>query len=424
VAAIERLKPHASKRREIADAGKPGLYLIIQPKSGAKSWAVRYRHNGKPRKLTLDGFPSLDLARKLAQDALNAVAAGKDPAAEKREKRNAPSNLVEDVFAEFMAKHTKKRNGKPIRNTTRHETARLLGLRLEDGEWLPRDPKSGVLARWAGRDVTGITKRDVLDLLDDRIKKGAPVGANRTLAALKTALAWCVKRDILLASPCDHVDDPSAETPSERTLSDDELGVIWRAAEGQGYPYGDMIRLLTLTGQRRDEVREAVWGELDLERRLWKLPGRRTKNGREHHVPLSGAAMTILERLPRIKSKAGWLFTIGGEVAVSNLARRKGRLDDAVLRELHTTNPEASGIKPWRLHDLRHTLKTWMQQARIAKDVRNAVQNHYDGDMDQLYGHYSFDSEKRETLEAWARHIETIVSAEAANEIAFREATR
>ena len=89
------------------------------------------------------------------------------------------------------------------------------------------------------------------------------------------------------------------------------------------------------------------------------------------------------------------------------------------LEELHKSNEHAE-LKPWRLHDLRHTLKTWMQQARIPEDVRNAVQNHYDGDMDELYGHYSFEKEKRDALAAWARHIEALILPARSNVVELR----
>jgi hypothetical protein len=178
-AAVERLKPDPLKRLEIADAGKPGLYLVIQP-SGRKSWAVRYRVGGQSRKLTIDGFPSLGTARKLAQAALDAAAEGRDPNRSKKASRNGPSNRVEDVFADFMAKHVKRRDGRPIRESSRLETARLLGLKMDaGGQWIPRVPKVGVLAKWSGRDIGNITKRDVLELLDARVSNGAPIGANR-----------------------------------------------------------------------------------------------------------------------------------------------------------------------------------------------------------------------------------------------------
>jgi hypothetical protein len=117
VAAIERLKPHPTKRIEIADAGKPGLYLVIQP-SGRMSWAVRYRVSGESRKLTLNGFPRVEVARKLAQAALDAVAEGTDPARSKKLERTAPNHRIDDLLAQYMTKHVRRRDGKPIRETT------------------------------------------------------------------------------------------------------------------------------------------------------------------------------------------------------------------------------------------------------------------------------------------------------------------
>lgn len=433
-------------RREIPDGGCAGLYLVVQP-NGAKSWAVRFRSpierdragNLKAKKLTLGpvaddgeagdakiGKPlALADARALAIDALRKVSRGHDPAREYRNERQAaraaPSNMIEDVFAEFLAKHVRKRNGKPIRDTTRRETGRLLGLVSDTDDlssWKPRSPKGGVLTQWAGRDLRTITKRDVLDLLDKIVAAGAPVGANRTLSALKTAFAWCVRRDILTASPCDHVDDPSPETSCDRELSGIELIALWRAAASIGYPYGSMVQMVLLTGQRRDEVRAAVRGELDLADRVWRISDDRTKNGREHHVPLSDPVMAILNDLPKIKSKVGYLFTVEGDVPVSNLSHRKDRLDAAMLAELRRIDPDISELQPWRLHDLRHTLKSWMQRSRVPKDVRNAVQNHFDGDMDELYGHYSFEKEKREALDRWARHVAELERG--ANVVALR----
>ena len=418
VSAIEKLLP-TGRRREIADAVKPGLYLVIQ-KSGHKSWAVRYRHKGTSRKFTLEGFPSLVVARKLAQNALDAVAEGRDPAHERKAARNAPSNSMDDVLVDFMTKHVKRRDGRPIRESTRDETARLLGLKRDSaGKWIPRSPVAGVLKYWCGRDVRSVTKRDVIHILDARVAGGAPVGANRTLAALKTFFGWCVKRDILTASPCDRVDDPSPEQGVERTLSDVELAAMWRAAEEQGFPYGPMVQLLAVVGQRRDEVRQAVRGEISIAEAMLTLHGDRTKNGRVHQIPLSDLALQLIKGLPRVKSSAGWLFTFTGDAAVSNLARRKKRLDDAMLRELRKSDPHAL-LKRWRLHDLRHTFKTWMQQARIPKDVRNAVQNHWDGDMDELYGHFTFEAEKREALDRWAAHLRKIIEGGSSNVVQLR----
>jgi integrase len=407
---VLNVKPNPNKRLEISDAGKPGLHLIVQP-NGKKSWAVRYRRlsDRKPRKFTLDGFPSLGVARSLAQDVLDKIASGLDPAAdkviEKQRAHTADPRDVESAFVEFMKRHVRKRNGQPIRWSTRCETARLLGLKPDSDGWIRTG--NGVLQHWRGRTVESIRKSDVLTLIDN-LAESTPIRANRTLAALKTFFGWCIKRDLLTQSPCAGVDDPSPEVRRERPLSDTELAALWRAADVDGYPFGPMLRLILLTGCRCDEVREALWAEFNLPKRKWLIPGARTKNGHEHLVPLSDTAYDLIKGLPRVAGKA-LLFTTTGTTAASGTAVFKRRLDKRMLVELREIDPKAK-LAPWRIHDLRHTFKSWLQMARVPKDVRDAVQNHHSGSMDQYYGHYSFETEKREALDRWADHIEKISS--------------
>jgi integrase len=413
-------------RTEIPDPGKPGLFLIVQP-GGRKSWAVRYRRPGDrvPRKVTLDGFPSLALAHKLAQQALDMVADGGDPAAEKqaerakRAEREHNSDLVDGMFHDFLVKHVRRKNSRPIRETTRRETARLLGFKRD-----PKNPDgwiktgSGVLARWRGRTVQSITKRNVLDLLDELVEV-APVAANRTLAALKTCFSWRVNRDseTLPKSPCDGVDDPSAETERERVLTDVELAELWRAADADGYPFGRMVQMLVLTGCRRDEVREASWAEVDLPGRKWAIPGHRTKNGHDHLLPLSDAAMAVLESLPRIKGKAGLMFSTTGVTAISGLARAKRRLHEAMTRELGE-EPER-----WVLHDTRRSFLTGLQRLGFPLEVAEACVNHRSGTLSgvtKVYARHDYANEKKVAFDAWARHVEAIVSGKSAKVITLR----
>src|SRR5262249_25944414 len=190
---IETIKPGA-ERREIADRHMPGLCLVLQP-SGAKSWAVRYRHAGTPRKHTLGSYPVIDLksARGLASKALRAVAEGRDPGREKMQERTAKPDTVEAVARQFVERHCKRSN----RPRTARETQRLLDLH--------------VLPRWRGRLVRDIIRRDVLDLLDRVVDGGKPIAANRTLAAIRKMFNWAVARDIIAASPCAGVKPPTAE---------------------------------------------------------------------------------------------------------------------------------------------------------------------------------------------------------------------
>lgn len=434
IGAVEKLKP-GEARREVPDGGCAGLFLVIQP-SGSKSWSVRFRSpvdrdkNGqrKAKKLTLGplatasgdddpkvGRPlTLQQARELATAALSEVANGRDPTIARREERqkereqSLESNTIEGAFAEFMRLHVRKKNGTPIRLSSRIETGRLLGMKPDPenkGKWVPNG--SGVLKRWKGRTLESITKGDVRTLIAN-IAEAAPVKANRTLAALRTFFTWCVKFDKLTTSPCIGVDDPSPEEARKRPLSDNEIAAVWKAAETEGFPYGSMVQMLLLTGCRRDEVREAPRSEVNMDKLTWVIPGKRTKNGHDHLVPISSKAAEILERLSTIGS-GKLLFTTTGDTPFSGLSRAKRRLDKTTLAELRKSNPNAD-LPPWRLHDLRHTLKTWMQKARIPKDVRNAVQNHHDRDMDQYYGHHTFEQEKRQALEAWAAHVEALVN--------------
>ena len=167
---------------------------------------------------------------------------------------------------------------------------------------------------------------DVHDLLDKIIDRGAPISANRTLAALRRMCSWAVERDIIEVSPCDGVKAPSAAVSRDRVLSDDELRIAWGAFEKTGWPFGPLARLLVLTGARLREVAEMRWSEIDPAAKTWTIPKDRAKNGVAHEVPLSDAALQILESLPRIdgdKGTLGFIFTTTGRTAVSGFCRAK-----------------------------------------------------------------------------------------------------
>jgi integrase len=414
-ASVERFKPNPKQRREIPDGLLTGLYLIVQP-SGAKSWAVRYRHGGKPRKHTLGGYPALELAdaREEARKALRQVQKGDDPAQEKR--RAAESD---DTFGGLARKFI-ERHQKP-KNRSWKETARLLGLvpdKTRPGT--ADDPKTfiavkgGLVARWGYRKLGDIRRADIIAVLDDIVDRGAPIAANRTLAALRTLFNWSIPRTKIETSPCVGVKPPAAETERDRVLTDDELKALWKAAGELGWPFGDIVRLLILTGQRRDEVGEMEWSELALEQRLWTLPRGRVKNDNGHEVPLSAPAIEVIEKLPRVKG-CPFVFSTTGETPVSGWGKGKDRLD------------EAAGFDDWRLHDLRRTVASGMARLGIALPVIEKVLNHSSGSFRGIVGVYqrhSFADEKRTALEAWGRFVEQLVSGTPPNVIPLREAAR
>ena len=415
--AVEAARPQAT-RQEIPDGALPGLYLVVQP-SGARSWAVRYRHAGKPRKATLGAFPALTLAdaRDAARAALRAAAEGADPAGEKVAKRKAERetpadpdrDLVRGVVADFLARHVSQ-------NRSAAETRRIF--------------TKEVLPIWGARRLDTITRRDVIELLDGIADRGSPIMANRTLAAVRKLFNWSVSRDVLQTSPASGVKPPAAERSRERILTDGELRLFWTATAKMGPPFGPMFRVLLLTAQRRDEVGELREAEISGD--LWTIPAARAKNGRPHQVPLSAPALAALELHPRVASAEGWIFTTNGETPPSGYSRAKTRLDALMLTEAKRlaegqgADPEAVQIPHWTLHDLRRTAASGMARCGVNMPVIERVLNHVSGSFGGVAGVYNrhgYEAEVRRALEAWGAFVLTLVEAQSGNVVSL-DATR
>jgi integrase len=292
---------------------------VVQP-SGVRSWAVRYRHGGKSRKLTLGPYPALDLAtaRARARDALQAVPLGRDPASEKKAAlkgaRDAElvADAVTDVVETFLARHARAKT----KARTAHEIERTF--------------QRYVLPKWGERRIQDISRRDVIELLDGLMDRGIPIAANRTLGAIKRLFNWAIDRSIVDTSPCLRLVPPAEEKSRDRVLSDEELRLAWLAAERMGAPFGAFVQALMLSAQRRDEVAGMRWPELKEGEALWTLPGQRTKNSVEHDVPLCSDIREIVARLPRI-ARSEFIFTTTCQAPISGFSKAKARLDALML---------------------------------------------------------------------------------------------
>jgi integrase len=453
---IKNAKPGRA-RREIPDGGCKGLYLVIQP-GGAKSWAFRYRFAGQPKKLTIgpvylgngkDDEPdhaeidqpnTLAGARELAVAAARQVAKGTDPARQKfrdkAEARQAAENAllldrdtVEAVARLFIEKHARAHT----KERSWIQAARYIGLKPdpEDESKLIRTESGGeILSRWGSRTVHEITRRDVHELLDAIVARGAPIMANRVLAHIRKLFNWAVSRDIIPVSPCAGVSPPSAETSRDRTLTDAELRLVWLGANAIGRPFGPLVQALILTLQRRDEV--AGMRRKELRERSWIIPKERTKNGIEHDVPLSAAASELLAGVPTI-GKAGLVFTVTGDTAISGFSRAKERLD-AEISKIQRSEAAQRGGNPddfeplpnWTLHDLRRTGASGMARLGIQLPVIEKILNHTSGSFRGVVGVYqrhSYSDEKRSALTTWANFVQSVVSdKQPSNVVSIREA--
>ena len=405
-------QPLPEKRRELADGKITGLYLVLQP-SGAKSWALRYRAAGRPAKLTLGPYPTLDLAtaRRRAQEALGEIASGKNPAADKKVVReaqraaNSTADRVEAVANSFIERYVKRNVGA----SWARETERL--LRVE------------VIPQIGSKRIGEVSRADIHKLLDEMVDRGSPINANRLLAVLRRMFNWCIERGLVERSPCDKLKAPSPEQARDRVLSDSELRVAWQAFERIGWPFGRIAQLLLLTGARRDEIAGARWSEIDLEGKTWTIAKERSKNGVAHGIPLSDAAIQIIKSLPRIGGKGdGFVFTTTTRAPVSGWSRAKAHVDKAILA---VTQDDAAPAH-WTLHDLRRSAASGMAGIGIAPHVVEAVLNHKSGTIKgvaAVYNRYSYSTEKRAALDAWARRLEAIVTgASATNVIALAQA--
>jgi integrase len=409
--AIEKLKP-TEKRREIPDGRVSGLFLIQQP-TGAMSWGVRYRFDGKPTKFTIGPFPAIDLAtaRRRAQEALGEVAAGMDPAARKKSAKEArkaeasTADRVDSVASAFLDKYVKRNVGGSWAN----ESERLLRVEI-----LP------VLGK---RRLSELKRTDVHDLLDGIVDRGAPIIANRTLAVLRKLCNWAIERGIIAVSPCDKVKSPAPEQSRDRVLDGQEIRAVWAAFEAIGWPFGHIGQLALLTAARRDELASARWSEIDLSSKTWTIAKERTKNGIAHEIPLSDAAVQIFQGLPRIGDKKdAFIFSTTGSTPVSGFSRAKAAIDSAMLqamrKDAETRGDEPASVgsaRPWVFHDLRRTSASGMASLGIAPHVVEAVLNHKSGmikGVAAVYNRYSYATEKRHALDAWARRLAAIINGD------------
>lgn len=390
VRAIEALKA-GPVRTEISDGLIAGLYLVVQP-TGRKSWAVRYRSAGRTRKHTIGAYPGINLssARELARLALVAVASGRDPGAEKAEARRSGEVALRaerDRFDRAVDSYIERYAKANTKTETWRESQRLL--------------IKNVVPPWRARRVQDIVKRDIIELLDTIVDRGSPVAANRVLAVLRRMFGWFVERGVIAVNPCAGVKAPTAEKSRDRVLTDDELRALWLACDSLSEPFGSLVRLLMITGQRRDEVGQMTWTELDLDAKLWTIPKERAKNSQAHDVPLSDQAIAVLARIQRIAGDRQLVFTTNGETPVSGFSKAKLRLDKTM-----------SGAPPWVLHDLRRTMASGMARLGINLPVIEKVLNHNSGSFGGIVGVYqrhTFADEKRAALELWAQHIHKAV---------------
>jgi integrase len=393
---VKALKP-GSTREETRDPDCRGLYVVVQP-SGRKSFAVRYRFDGKSRKLTLPRGITLAAARKEAADAIHQIELGRDPGAAKLQAKEAhriaAANTFRGVAEQYLEREAKKKEGERLRSL---EWRRALLERL-------------VYPTLGDQPISTIKRKAIIELLDaiedgklvnakGPIKGGATM-AHSTLAIVRKIMRWYAVRDEDYVVPI--VPGMARIKPDERArarvLNDDELRAVWTTAEQRSDPFAAMIRFMLLTACRRSEAAALTWDEIvpDDIGPCWLLPAARNKVKVDLIRPLSEAAQALLKDQPEI-ADCPYVFTYGKK-ALAAFSQCKDEFD------------EASGVASWTLHDLRRTARTLMSRAGVVSDVAEQCLGHLLSGVRKTYNRDDFKPQKKAAFEALAAQIERIIN--------------
>jgi integrase len=264
---------------------------------------------------------------------------------------------------------------------------------------------------------TAITRLEVVGIVDAIAIRQGLVAADRARIALSGFYAWSVERSFCHHNPTLNISPRAQISARDRVLTEAELVEVWSACNDNDH--GRIVRLLILTGQRRQEIGDLMWTELNFEERQIELPAARVKNGKAHLVPLSDQALTTLAD---VEHREGRDFIFGrGEGGFSGWSKAKAELD-ARIAAARKAAVVKRPMLPWVLHDLRRSFVTHINENKIAPPhVVEAIVNHISGHLAGVAGTYNkalYLEERRSALKTWGQHFATLIQRRQRNVVA------
>jgi integrase len=261
-------------------------------------------------------------------------------------------------------------------------------------------------------DIYELRRSDVSRMLDKIADERGLVMADQTLAFLRKALNWYAGKDDGFNSPIVRgmVRTKPRERARTRVLSDDEIRIVWPLLDRAG-TFGALVKALLLTAQRRDEVARMSRMEIGSDG-IWAIPAERYKTKKSNFVPLSRAALAVINSQPR-NERCENVFPSRVGTPFSGFGKSKAALDRAVLAEMKRQSKLGAKVEPlpnWTLHDLRRTAKTLMARAGVRPDISERVLGHVIAGVEGVYDRHSYADEKRDALEKLASMIERILN--------------
>jgi integrase len=437
-ARIDTLQP-GDKRKDYSDAGCRGLTLAVLP-NGSKLWFFRYRTaDGRQRSLPLGCYNAKDEAERVsladaheaAADARKAVRDKRDPLAEKQQERDRAAVVARRVAearsgeAPAPAAPSDKLTGDSL----------FVEIWTAFDSYMPEHYKPQTVAkwrglyrrtlqgRWADKRLNQITADDIEAVI--WALKATPDAADSLRVLCRVFFDWAVKaRDkdgnalkLLPESPAEKVGKverpKSRKVNNERALKDYEIRALWRATEGDPR-FGNMLRLLLLTGARRNEVSESRWSEFNLAKGTWTIPTERSKSDRPHVVYLSAQALEVLNAIPRFDGTDFLFPTHGGETAISGFSKLKTKTDKAMAAAL-----DGEAFEDWKLHDLRRSFSTGLARLGVIQTVAARCLNHSSGgkqtSLDKIYNVHDYAAEQASAWQRWGEHVAAVVKGDDSN---------
>lgn len=388
------------RRYEVFDGAK-GLCIRVMP-SGTKTWVFRYHVDGIRRRMSLGNYPGITLAKArerhalAVQDLQQGIDPGEKQRAAKAKRKAAPT--FKDLIGEFWELELgKSPSGK--------ERKRLV--------------EKDALAPWGNKKVSDITRRDAVLLLD-KVRKRAPITANRLQGVLVRMFNFASERGIIEHSPLIGMRRPKEKARS-RVLTDDEIKLLWPALDLDNkvvdiYRVTKLaIKVILLTGQRSGEVCGMAWDEIDDEKRFWNIPASRIKNSEPQRVPLCPMALEIIEQARQYSADCRYVFR-------SSYKPEKALTRQALTRAIGRHWSEIGIKEAFTPHDLRRTLRTKLAELGVSDIVAERVLGHKLQGMMAVYNRHSYDEEKRQALNLWERRLKELlgISGPLQNVIQFK----
>jgi integrase len=377
---------------------------------GKRTWIVQYRVGKKQRRKTLGSVEKIAAgrAREVAEHDLADATLGSDPQAKKKESQAREAITLEATAKRFLSYQKGRLKPRSYEQVETHLT----------NHW----------ALFNEKPLHTITRFDVADRLGKIASVRGPYAANRARATLSSFYAWAMKEGVVDLNPVISTNRQTDEKARDRVLTDAELAAIWKSCNDDDY--GRIVRLLILTGQRRDEVGAMARSEVDTAARKWTIPVARTKNSQMHEVPLSNSALAIVKQALSREGREDRERLFGeADTGFSGWSKARLALDKRIAEEAEKTKPARRGANAdrketepvrWRVHDIRRTGATRMADLGVLPHIIEAVLNHISGHKGGVAGVYNralYSAEKRQALDLWAAHVEALLAGKSASNI-------